>query len=64
MFLASYLSVLIFGFDNKFSPTSHLMFSLVMFPGKYILECLSQPWQGSAGISWHLAFMATSRDIW
>ncbi len=48
---------------QRFSSTSHLMFSIAMHRGKNLLECRTAL-QWSAAMSSHAAFMTSSRDIW
>ncbi len=47
---------------QRFSSTSHLMFSIAMHRGKNLLECRTAL-QWSAAMSSHAAFMASSRHL-
>ncbi len=49
---------------QRFSSTSHLIFSIAMHRGKNILECRTHPMQWSAVMPSHVAFVASNRDIW
>ncbi len=50
---------------QRFSSTSHLMFSIAMHRGKKnLLECRTHPLHWSAVMSSHAAFMASNKDIW
>ncbi len=57
-------SILSSAFGHKFSSTSHLMSSLAIHLGKNLFACLIHPWQSSAGMSRHPAFIASKKDPW
>ncbi len=49
---------------QRFSSTSHLMFSIAMHRGKNLLECRTALQWSVLTMSSHAAFIASSRDSW
>ncbi len=49
---------------QRFSSTSHLMFSIAMHRGRNLLEWHTHPLDWSAVMSSHTAVMTSNRDVW